>query len=169
MSSPWIPAPACHTRSMRAKAKRAKSRKATGQNAGQLESSYGYAAAMSSLHERAMDRWGETRSAIRHRPGFRLRTAGAARRKGVARCGTRERRMRLLPEGIDEMSANFRWGVEWRLRMIEEVVCAPQGSRTGGPGMEESMERARRAAQRGDTEAEDAAFVAAMTAEVREG
>ena len=31
------------------------------------------------------------------------------------------------------------------------------------------MERARRAAQRGDTEAEDAAFVAAMTAEVREG
>ena len=39
------------------------------------------------------------------------------------------RRMRLLPEGIDEMSANFRWGVEWRLRMIEDVVCAPQGSR----------------------------------------
>ena len=77
--------------------------------------------------------------------------------------------MRLWPESADEMSANYRWGVEWRLRMIEEVVCAPQGSRTGGPGMEESMERARRAAQRGDTEAEDAAFVAAMTAEVREG
>ena len=77
--------------------------------------------------------------------------------------------MRLLPEGTDEISANYRWGVEWRLRMIEEVVCAPQGSRTGGPGMEESMERARRAAQRGDTEAEDTAFLDGMTAEVREG
>ena len=77
--------------------------------------------------------------------------------------------MRLLPEGIDEMSVNYRWGVEWRLRMIEEVVCAPQGSRPGGPGMEESMERARRAAQRGDREVEDAAFLAAMTVEVREG
>ena len=77
--------------------------------------------------------------------------------------------MRLLPEGIDEMSVNFRWGVEWRLRMIEDVVCAPQGSRPGGPGMEESMERARRAAQRGDREVEDAAFLAAMRAEVREG
>ena len=31
------------------------------------------------------------------------------------------------------------------------------------------MERALRAAERGDTEAEDAAFLAAMTAEVREG
>ena len=50
----------------------AKCRKATGQNAGQLESSYSYAAAMAGLHERAMDRRGETRSAIRHRPGFRL-------------------------------------------------------------------------------------------------
>ena len=59
--------------------------------------------------------------------------------------------MRLLPEGIDEMSANFRWGVEWRLRIIEGVVCAPQGSWIDGSGMEESMERARRAAQRGDT------------------
>ena len=77
--------------------------------------------------------------------------------------------MRLWPEGIDEMSANYRWGVEWRLRMIEEVVSAPQVSETGEPGMEESMERARRTAQRGDTEAEDSAFVDAMTAEVREG
>ena len=67
---------------MRAKAKRAKSRKVTGQNAGQLESSYGYAAAMSGLHERAMDRRGETRSAIRHRPGFRLPYRRGARRKG---------------------------------------------------------------------------------------
>ena len=57
--------------------------------------------------------------------------------------------MRLWPEGADEMSANYRWGVEWRLRMIEEVVCAPQASGTGGPGMEESMERALRATQRG--------------------
>ena len=77
--------------------------------------------------------------------------------------------MRLLPEGIDEMSANFRWGVEWRLRMIEDVVCTPQASGIGGPGVEESMERARRAAQRGDTEAEDAAFLDGMRAEVREG
>ena len=57
--------------------------------------------------------------------------------------------MRLWPEGIDEMSANYRWGVELRLRMIEDVVCAPRASGTGGPGMEESMERARRTAQRG--------------------
>ena len=77
--------------------------------------------------------------------------------------------MRLLPEGIDEMSANFRWGVEWRLRMIEDVVCAPQGSRPGGPGVEESMACARRAAQRGDREVEDAAFLDGMRAEVREG
>ena len=77
--------------------------------------------------------------------------------------------MRLLPEGIDEMSANYRWGVEWRLRIIEEVVCAPPTSGTGGPGIEESMERARRAARRGDREAEDAAFVDGMRAEVREG
>ena len=77
--------------------------------------------------------------------------------------------MRLLPEGIDEMSANYRWGVEWRLRIIEEVVCAPSTSGTGGPGIEESMERARRAARRGDREAEDAAFVDGMRAEVREG
>ena len=77
--------------------------------------------------------------------------------------------MRLWPECIHEMSVNYRWGVEWRLRMIEEVVCAPQGSETGGPSMEESVERVRWALQRGDTEAEDAAFLAAMTAEVREG
>ena len=77
--------------------------------------------------------------------------------------------MRLLPEGIDEMSATYRWGVEWRLRIIEEVICAPPTSGTGGPGIEELMERARPAARRGDREAEDAAFVDGMRAEVRDG
>ena len=67
------------------------------------------------------------------------------------------------------MSANYRWGVEWRLRVIEDVVCAPRASGTGGPGMEESMERARLAAQRGDTEAQEAAFLDGMRAEVQEG
>ena len=75
----------------------------------------------------------------------------------------------MLPEGIDEMSANYRWGVEWHLRIVEEVVCAPHTSGSGGPGVEESMARARRAAQRGDREAEDAAFLDGMRAEVREG
>ena len=58
-------ADACHTRSMRAKAKRAKSRTAAGQCARQHEQPYGYAAAMLGLHERAVDRPGETaRSAV---------------------------------------------------------------------------------------------------------
>ena len=66
---------------MRAKTMRAKSRKAAGQCDGQFEPPYGCAGAMSGLHERAMDRQGETRSAVRcwhglpdlrHRPGERM-------------------------------------------------------------------------------------------------
>ena len=47
---------------MRAKTMRAKSWKAAGQC---VEPPYGYAAAMLGLHERTMDRRGETRSAVR--------------------------------------------------------------------------------------------------------
>ena len=60
-------ADACHTRSMRAKAKRAKSRKAAGRCVGMP---YGYAAAMPGLHERAMDRRGETRPTVRSQHCF---------------------------------------------------------------------------------------------------
>ena len=56
-----------------------------------------------------------------------------------------------------------------RLRLIEEVVCAPQASGPGEPDREEAEERLLRAVERRDTEAENAAFVDRMRAEVREG
>ena len=46
--------------------------------------------------------------------------------------------MRLLPEGIDDLDPNLRWIVEESLRLIEEVVCGPQDSGAGAPGMEEA-------------------------------
>ena len=76
--------------------------------------------------------------------------------------------MRLLSEGIGEAGVNLRWGIALSLQLIEEVVCAPQASMTGGLSMEESKERLRRAVQQRDTEAEDAAFVDCMRAQVRE-
>ena len=53
--------------------------------------------------------------------------------------------------------------------LIEEAVCAPQASGTGGSNIEELAERLYRAVEGRDTEAEDAAFVDCMRAEVREG
>ena len=76
--------------------------------------------------------------------------------------------MRLLPEGFHEVGPNLRWGIEWRLRLIEEVASTPQSSGIGGPGMEEGMERIRRAQERRDRKAEDEAMVDYMRAEVRE-
>ena len=75
--------------------------------------------------------------------------------------------MRLRPEGIREASRNFRWGIALRLQLIEEVIRGPQAIGTGGPGREEAMERLSRAVKLRDTEAEDAAFVDCMRAEVR--
>ncbi len=46
--------------------------------------------------------------------------------------------MSLLPEGIDDLDPNLRWIVEESLRLIEDVVCGPQDSGTGAPGMEEA-------------------------------
>ena len=182
----------CNTRSMGAKTMRAKSRKAAGQCAGQLELPYDYAAAMSGLHERAMDRRGETaRSAVRCQPGLRLACAvllGSLRRASAVAsmrgkppgrqappdgrdervAGTEGRRMRLLPDGIAEADANPQWGIELCLQLIEEVARAPQASGTGGPGREEAEERLHRALKRRDKRAEEAAIVDWMRAEVRE-
>ncbi len=76
--------------------------------------------------------------------------------------------MRLLPQGIPEASRNFRWGIELRLQLIDEVVCDPQAVDIGGPRMEEAEERIHRAVERGDTETEEAAFADYMRAQVRE-
>ena len=76
--------------------------------------------------------------------------------------------MRLLPEGIDETGPHLQWAIERQLRLIEEVVCAPQATGTGGTGKEEAMERIRRALKRKDKEATDAALVNCVRAEVRE-
>ena len=75
--------------------------------------------------------------------------------------------MRLWPEGIHEAGSNLRWGIELRLQLIDEVVCGPQAIGTGGPDKEEAMERIRQAVERGDTQAENAAFEDYMRAEVR--
>ena len=46
--------------------------------------------------------------------------------------------MRLLPEGISDLDPTIRWIVEESLRIMEEVVCGPQASGAGAPGMEEA-------------------------------
>ena len=46
--------------------------------------------------------------------------------------------MRLLPEGISDLDPNIRWIVEESLLIIEDVVCGPQASGAGAPGMEEA-------------------------------
>ena len=76
--------------------------------------------------------------------------------------------MRLLPEGFHEVGPNLRWGIERRLRLIEEVASTPQSSGSGGPGLKEGMEAIRRAQKRRDGKAEDEAIVDYMRAEVRE-
>ena len=75
--------------------------------------------------------------------------------------------MRLWPESIDESDINLRWAVAKHLEVIEEVVCDPQVSKADTPGMEETWERARQAAGRGDREAEDEALADRSWAEIR--
>ena len=76
--------------------------------------------------------------------------------------------MGLLPQGIAELDPNIPWATEVHLRLIEEVVCGPQASGAGAPGMEEAEERTRQVVERRDKEAEDAAIVDRITVEVRE-
>ena len=45
--------------------------------------------------------------------------------------------MRMRPEGIAEADANIQWGIGRSLQLMEEVVCGPQDSGTGAPGMRE--------------------------------
>ena len=49
--------------------------------------------------------------------------------------------MRLIPQSVDELDPNLRWGVAMRLRLIEEVVGGPQVSWVDAPGKEEAMKR----------------------------
>ena len=76
--------------------------------------------------------------------------------------------MRMRPETIDEADANIRWAVGRRLDLVEDVVCGPQDSGTGAPGMREAMECIHRALERRDRNAEDAAVVDRMRAELQE-
>ena len=155
-----------------------KSRNAGGQRAWRLAPPYGHTAAMSVLHEWAMGRRGETArscvlpKALRHAretapsgvlPDPQAQPDGREEHIAGGRC----RRVRLRPEGIREAGPNLRWGIACRIRLIDEVVCGPQAIGTGGPGREEAMERLSRAVKLRDTEAEDAAFVDCMRAEVR--
>ena len=75
--------------------------------------------------------------------------------------------MRLWPESTEESDLNLRWAVAKHLEVIEEVVCGPQVSEADTPGMEETWERARQAARRGDREAEDEALAERSWAEIR--
>ena len=76
--------------------------------------------------------------------------------------------MRLWPEEFAEVEPNLRWAIEWNLRLIEEVACAPQASVTGGPGVEEAKARFLRTRERRDKKAEDAATKDCMRAQLRE-
>ena len=74
----------------------------------------------------------------------------------------------MRPGGITEAVRNIRWGVGRRLQLVEDVVCGPQDSGTGAPGMREAMECIHRAVERRDRKAEDAAVVDRMRAELQE-
>ena len=53
--------------------------------------------------------------------------------------------MRFRPQSVDELDPNIRWGIEMRLRLIEEVVTGPHVSWIGAPGKDEAMKRIMRA------------------------
>ena len=76
--------------------------------------------------------------------------------------------MRLIPQSVDELDPNLRWGVAMRLRLIEEVVGGPQVSWVDAPGKEEAMKRILRAWECGDRKAEEEAFEDCMRAELTE-
>ena len=76
--------------------------------------------------------------------------------------------MRLIPESVDELDPNLRWGVAMRLRLIEEVVCVTQVSGTDASGKDEALKRIQRAWERRDIKAEEEAVEDYMRAELRE-
>ena len=76
--------------------------------------------------------------------------------------------MRLIPQSVEELDPNLRWGVAMRLRLIEEVVGGPQVSWVDAPGKEEAMKRILRAWECGDRKAEAEAFEDCMRAELTE-
>ena len=73
--------------------------------------------------------------------------------------------MRLIPQSVDELDPNLRWGVAMRLRLIEEVVGGPQVSWVDAPGKEEAMKRILRAWECGDRKAEEEAVEDCMRAD----
>ena len=74
----------------------------------------------------------------------------------------------MIPQSVDELDPNLRWGVAMRLRLIEEVVGGPQVSWVDAPGKEEAMKRILRAWECGDRKAEEEAFEDCMRAELTE-
>ena len=90
------------------------------------------------------------------------------RAAGTNAAGTSERRVRLIPQSPYEAEANLRWGVEMRLRLLEEVVCGTRISGIAAPCKEEAMGRFQRAWQRSDIRAEEEAIEDYMRAELRE-
>ena len=76
--------------------------------------------------------------------------------------------MRFRPQSVDELDPNIRWGVEMRLRLIEEVVTGHHVSWFGAPGKDEAMKRIMQALARGDRKAEEEAAEDYMRAELME-
>ena len=76
--------------------------------------------------------------------------------------------MRSLPTSIKEYEDNIRWVFHNYLEFIEEIVCDPSAFGTGGPDVEEVMERVQRAVELGDGEAEDEAILEGMKVQTRE-
>ena len=76
--------------------------------------------------------------------------------------------MRSLPTTIKEYEDNVRWVFHNYLELIEEIVCDPSAFGTGGPDVEEVMERVQRAVEIGDGEAEDEAILEGMKVQTRE-
>ena len=76
--------------------------------------------------------------------------------------------MRSLPTSIKEYEDNVRWVFHNYMELIEEIVCDPSAFGTGGPDVEEVMERVQRAVEIGDGEAEDEAILEGMKVQTRE-
>ena len=76
--------------------------------------------------------------------------------------------MRSLPTSIEEYEDNVRWVFHHYMELIEEIVCDPSAFGTGGPEVEEVVERVQRAVELGDGEAEDKAILEGMKVQTRE-
>ena len=76
--------------------------------------------------------------------------------------------MRALPTSIEEYEDNVRWVFHYYMEFIEEFVCDPSAFGTGGPEVEEVVERVQQAAELGDGEAEDKAILEGMKVQTRE-